>query len=137
MEDSILPPGWLKTEVRLETEEEETQSEHFLAPSGEIYSDKVAVIRDMIDQQLPTHHILRIWNSLDTDSWMVDNTQVPLGWKIRFDCELNQDEYLSPRMEVLKSREDIVKLGSSLSTSSDEGDRLMAEYIDKWEKLTV
>ena len=137
VEDSILPPGWLKTEVRLETEEEETQSEHFLAPSGEIYSDKVAVIRDMIDQQLPTHHILRIWNSLDTDSWMVDNTQVPLGWKIRFDCELNQDEYLSPRMEVLKSREDIVKLGSSLSTSSDEGDRLMAEYIDKWEKLTV
>ena len=137
VEDVILPPGWLKTEVRLETEEEETQSEHFLAPSGEIYSDKVAVIRDLIDKDGSTQDVLRLWNSLDTHSWMVDNTQVPLGWKIRFDCELNQDEYLSPRMEVLKSREDILKLGSSLSVSPEAGDRLMADYIEKWEKLTV
>ena len=137
VEDVILPPGWLKTEVRLETEEEETQSEHFLAPSGEIYSDKVAVIRDLIDKDGSTQDVLRLWNSLDTHSWMVDNTQVPLGWKIRFDCELNQDEYLSPRMEVLKSREDILKLGSSLSASSEAGNRLMADYIEKWEKLTV
>ena len=137
VEDTILPPGWLKTEVRLETEEEESQAEHFLAPSGQIYSDKVAVIRDLIDHNQSTQHILGIWNSLDTDSWMVDNTQVPLGWKIRFDCELNQDEYLSPRMEVLKSREDILRLGSSLASSSDDGDRLMADYIDKWKKLTV
>ena len=137
VEDAILPPGWLKTEVRLETEEEETQSEHFLAPSGEIYSDKVALIRDMIDQHYSTQHILRIWSSLDTHSWMVDNTQVPLGWKIRFDCEENRDEYLSPRMEVLKSPDDIVKLGSSLSTSSEAGDKLMADYIEKWKQLTV
>ena len=97
----------------------------------------MAVIRDMIDQQYSTQHILKIWNSLDTHSWMVDNTQVPLGWKIRFDCELNQDEYLSPRMEVLKSREEIIKLGCSLSTSSEAGEKLMADYIEKWEKLSV
>ena len=67
---------------------------HTLQWSNDTDTDKVAVIRHMVEHHYTTQQILRIWNSLDTESWMVDNTQVPLGWKIRFDCELNQDEYL-------------------------------------------
>ena len=136
MEDSVLPPGWRKTETRMESEEEETQSELFLAPSGDIFKDKVSMIRHLIDKQGPLEHIIRLWRSLDTESWMVDNHQVPLGWKIRFDCELNQDEYLSPRMEVLKSREDILSL-ASVTSQSDESDKLLAHYIEKWSSLKV
>ena len=125
-----------KTETRMESEEEETQSELFLAPSGDIFKDKVSMIRHLIDKQGPLEHIIRLWRSLDTESWMVDNHQVPLGWKIRFDCELNQDEYLSPRMEVLKSREDILSL-ASVTSQSDESDKLLAHYIEKWSSLKV
>ena len=48
--------------------------------------------------------IIKLWTTLDTESWMLDSLQVPLGWKIRFDCELNQDEFLAPDMRVLTSR---------------------------------
>ena len=136
VEDRLLPAGWKKTEIRMETEEEDTQAEHFLAPSGDIFTDKVSMIRHLIDKEYSTENISRIWNSLDTESWMVDTQQVPLGWKIRFDCELNQDEYLSPRMEVLKSREDILKL-TSLTDDSDESDKLMSHYIEQWSKLSL
>ena len=136
VEDRLLPAGWKKTEIRMETEEEDTQAEHFLAPSGDIFTDKVSMIRHLIDKEYSTESISRIWNSLDTESWMVDTQQVPLGWKIRFDCELNQDEYLSPRMEVLKSRDDILKL-TSLTDDSDESDKLMSHYIEQWSKLSL
>ena len=56
-------------------------------------------------------------------------SQVPLGWKIRFDCELNQDEFLAPDMRVLTSRKGILDLAN---TAQSPGERIMAEHIRRW-----
>ena len=55
--------------------------------------------------------------------------QVPLGWKIRFDCELNQDEFLSPDMKVFTSEEEMMQLVKNASTP---GHKIMAEHVQNW-----
>ena len=77
---------------------------------------------------------LKLWNTLDTESWMLDTHQVPLGWKIRFDCELNQDEFLSPDMQVYRSKEAVCQLVKSASLP---GEKVMAEHIRQWSQFKI
>ena len=129
IEDSLLPEGWKKTEMRLESEEEESQTEHFLSPTTDIFNGRVALIEQLIATEHEVEDIVRLWTTLDTESWMLDRLQVPLGWKIRFDCELNRDEFLAPDMRVLTSRQGIMDLVDSAQTP---GERIMAEHIRRW-----
>ena len=55
--------------------------------------------------------------------------QVPLGWKIRFDCELNQDEFLSPDMRVFTNKQHILQLADRAELP---GEKAMAEHIKSW-----
>ena len=55
--------------------------------------------------------------------------KVPLGWKIRFDCELNQDEFLSPDMKVFTSEEEMMQLVKNARTP---GHKIMAEHVQNW-----
>ena len=65
---------------------------------------------------------------------MQDGHQVPMGWKIRFDCELNQDEYLSPDMKVYTSKQDVLNL---VAAASLPGEKIMAEHIKKWSQFSL
>ena len=129
IEDSLLPEGWKKTEMRLESEEDESQTEHFLSPTTDIFNGRVALIEQLIATEYEVEDIMKLWTTLDTESWMLDRLQVPLGWKIRFDCELNRDEFLAPDMRVLTSRQEIMDLADSAQTP---GERTMAEHIRRW-----
>ena len=134
IKDSHLPEGWRKTELRMESDEEESQTEHFLAPNTNIYNGRVAMIQKLIQDQHPVDEIYKLWTTLDQESWMQDSHQVPLGWKIRFDCELNQDEYLSPDMKVYTSKQDVLKL---VAEASLPGEKIMAEHIKQWSQFSL
>ena len=134
IEDSMLPEGWRKTELRFESDEEESQTEHFLAPNTNIFNGRVALIQQLIQDEHPVSLIYKFWTTLDTESWMLDTHQVPLGWKIRFDCELNQDEFLSPDMQVYRSKEAVCQLVKSASLP---GEKVMAEHIRQWSQFKI
>ena len=135
IEDSLLPKGWRKTELRIESEEEESQTEHFLAPNTDIYNGRVALIQQLVREgEVAAGDIVRLWSTLDTESWMLDTTQVPIGWKIRFDCELNQDEFLAPDMRVFTSRQSVLDL---VAGATLPGEKMMAEHIMKWSQLSL
>ena len=91
---------------------------------------RVSLIQKLVREgEVAAGDIVRLWSTLDTESWMLDRLQVPLGWKIRFDCELNRDEFLAPDMRVLTSRQGIMDLVDSAKTP---GEKVMAEHIRLW-----
>ena len=96
---------------------------------------RVSLIQKLVREgEVAAGDIVRLWSTLDTESWMLDTTQVPIGWKIRFDCELNQDEFLAPDMRVFTSRQSVLDL---VSAASLPGEKMMAEHIKKWSQLSL
>ena len=78
IEDPLLPSGWRKTEMRTELEEEESQTEHFLAPDTSIFSGRVALLEQLIQTNHSLDTIYTLWTTLDSESWMLDSQQVIL-----------------------------------------------------------
>ena len=89
-------------------------------------------MKHLLETNHPLDMIYKLWTTLDSESWMLDTTQVPLGWKIRFDCELNQDEYLSPDMRVYTSKEEVLGL---ITKASTPGQKRMAQEVQTWADL--
>ena len=60
------------------------QTEHFLSPTTDIYNGRVALIEHLIATEHPVEDIVKLWTTLDTESWMLDSHQVTLAsdWSI-------------------------------------------------------
>ena len=54
------------------------QTEHFLSPTTDIYNGRVALIEHLIATEHPVEDIVKLWTTLDTESWMLDSHQVTL-----------------------------------------------------------
>ena len=104
IEDIHLPEGWRKTELRLETDEEEAQTEHYLSPTTDIYSGRVALIDHLIATKHQATDIVKLWTTLDTESWMLDSHQV------RIPISISHIKYQSS----FKTKLDLESIGSSL-----------------------
>merc|ERR1719244_599850 len=123
--DSELPDGWKKSE-----EEEEEAS--FLAPSGNILTDRVSLIQFLIKEGTPPEEIIKAWNTLELEGWMRDDKNLPLGWKSRYDLELDEYHYLSPLMQVVTSESDLCSLITDPHLVSED-ERTMVEHLKKWQ----
>ena len=111
--DPSLPAGWTIS----------TTGTILRDPRGARFPSRKDTIDHMIKEHYSPSDIFRLWNTLEREGWLADDSALPTGWKKRFVEEEQRHHYLSPMMEVVRGTmalEEVVREGREYSGEERE-----------------
>ena len=81
------------------------------SPTGGRFQSRKDAIDYMIREGQSSSDIFTMWNCLDVEGWVSDEDHLPRGWrwKTRGDT-CKKIKFLSPMMEVVRSREKMLEI---------------------------
>jgi len=99
--DETLPDSW-----RLHKEK---KKEILKNADGQEFLGRKSAIDFMIKEKYSPTDIFKLWNTLYLDGWVDDAESLPTGWKKKYFGKTNSYHYLSPLMEEVKSKDELLE----------------------------
>merc|ERR1712142_938944 len=131
LEDENLPPGWkYRTIVKAGI-----RTDYVITEVGAQFQSRRAAIEHMIREDFDHQTIFRMWSTLDTEGWVVDDDRLPKGWRVRSKDRLKdnwQFYFLSPQMEIFKSNKAVLDfISAERETYNEEDFQKMKIWIEE------
>ena len=112
-DDGILPDGW-------KIENDENSEEVFINPAGKRFTSRRDAVEFMIKNGYAPKSIYNLWNSLDSEGWLLQSDQIPAGWRVKYYPALHDYKYLTREMNIIHSTREALLIVKSCDDNEQE-----------------
>ena len=96
-----LPPNWKKQKC-------EDGSSVLISSDGSELESRLVAVRHLIKTNCEPQIIYKLWNTLDTEGWLLGDELLPTGWRFRYKKKMLNFEFLDRDMNILRGTDEVI-----------------------------